>query len=36
MATMNLRHIKAWGARYVCIAEVNGNYCNVYGGVANG
>ena len=24
------------GACYVCIAEVNGNYCNVYGGVANG
>ena len=26
-----LRHIKAWRARYVCIAEVNGNYCNVTG-----
>ena len=27
-----LRHIKAC---YVCIAEVNRNYCNVYGGVIN-
>ena len=31
-----LWHIKAWGMHYVRIAEVNGNYCKVYGGVANG
>ena len=24
------------GARYVCISGVNVNYCNVYGGMANG
>ena len=31
-----LWRIKAWGTRCVRIAEVNGNYCKVYGGVANG